>query len=412
MLSVNQSVEDAFPFFQQIIQDAFKIDSCFLSYPYGDLSRVDWGFRKMMWTQYPMPIQGTYNSKMGYRLMVVKSSLGFYNIVAFVSIDKGEHPDFISIGPFCMETFSYATVKQFTNNNSYSVEFIHAVREFYRRLPLADVNDVISITTHLLSIFLPDFLEITPEFLNYSEEKHDVIQNEETMNDFSFHTAELYAEILNRFLEALCSGNSSMVHESLKQYLAFVGITEDSPLAKIRKILLELNAHCKGTLLNAAIHPFYILNLFQSYETAARTTSSPVKLRSLAFEMCRKYCLLVNNYGLKEYSYLVRNVIKFMRQHLDEKLSLSILAEHFQKNASALSSRFSKETGKSITEWIHEQRIREALKYFNTTDFPVADVAYKVGFQDLGYFSKIFKRYIGSSPSAYQKMMRRLGEGK
>ena len=127
---------------------------------------------------------------------------------------------------------------------------------------------------------------------------------------------------------------------------------------------------------------------------------------SIPHDMCHKYCLLIKNYAFHEYSKTIRSVVNYINLHLDEELSLSILAEHFHKNATTLSSAFTKEVGMSVTNFIHQARINKALHFFNTTKMSVSEVSVAVGFQDFAYFSRIFKKQIGSSPREYCKSIK------
>ena len=126
-------------------------------------------------------------------------------------------------------------------------------------------------------------------------------------------------------------------------------------------------------------------------------------LHRLANDICHKYCLLIKNYAFHEYSKSIRAVVNYIHLHLDEDLSLSLIATHFKKNASSLSSAFSKEVGMSVTNYIHQARIKEAILYFNTTKMSVSEVAVAVGFQDFAYFSRLFHKQIGCSPRDYCK---------
>ena len=99
-------------------------------------------------------------------------------------------------------------------------------------------------------------------------------------------------------------------------------------------------------------------------------------------------------------------MINYIRLHLEENLNLALLAEHFHKNASALSAAFSREVGMPLTDYIHQERINEALRYFNSTKLSVSEVALSVGFQDFTYFSRLFKRQVGCSPREYCKRIR------
>ena len=53
----------------------------------------------------------------------------------------------------------------------------------------------------------------------------------------------------------------------------------------------------------------------------------------MANDICRKYCLLVKNFANPKYSKLTRDVIDYIRLHLEEELSLKYLADVFEKNA-------------------------------------------------------------------------------
>ena len=126
------------------------------------------------------------------------------------------------------------------------------------------------------------------------------------------------------------------------------------------------------------------------------------KLEQMTNEICHKYCLLVKNYANPDSSRLTKDVITYIQLHLDEELSLSHLATHFKKNASVLSNTFSKETGQTLTKFIHQTRIQEAIRLFNTTNLSVSEVALTVGYPDFSYFSKVFSKTVGCSPREYR----------
>ena len=156
-------------------------------------------------------------------------------------------------------------------------------------------------------------------------------------------------------------------------------------------------------LLTTTIHPYHVIKQMVSTRTKIESLTSMAKLEQMPNEICHKYCLLVKNYANPDYSRLTKDVIDYIQLHLEEELSLNFLAEQFGKNASALSHSFSKETGISLTKFIHQARVHEAIRLFNTTDFSVSDVAIMVGYQDFSYFSKVFSGQTGMSPREYRK---------
>lgn len=63
---------------------------------------------------------------------------------------------------------------------------------------------------------------------------------------------------------------------------------------------------------------------------------------------------------------------------------------------------FREQTGKTLTEYITELRISEAKKLLRSTDDSILSIALAVGFNDQSYFSKVFQKSVGTSPSRYR----------
>ena len=57
----------------------------------------------------------------------------------------------------------------------------------------------------------------------------------------------------------------------------------------------------------------------------------------------------------------------------------------------------------SIRTFINALRIRDAEVYLTNTTLPISEIAYTVGFEDSNYFSTVFSKKLGCSPSAYRQ---------
>ena len=169
-----------------------------------------------------------------------------------------------------------------------------------------------------------------------------------------------------------------------------------------KSLLLALNTYCHMALLETDIHPSHILRLASTMGIRIENATSLAKLEQMLNDICHKYCLLVKNYAHPEFSKLSKDIIAYVEVHLAETLSLNQLAEYFGRNPSSLSATFSRETGQTVTSFIQQARVNEALRLFNTTDMTVSEVAFAVGYQDFSYFSKIFSKQVGCSPRSYK----------
>lgn len=402
------NLRDAFPFIRQVITDAYKTDVILYTYPYHDTENIDRGFRKMMWGQQKMPelFARFLADPEGYQMAVVKSNLGYYNIFASVSLEE-HNPDFISVGPFSDGGISQAFIHQLMSDGNFSTEQSAMISKFYEILPVADVNDVTLMVLHLLSAFIPEYHTVAPQNISFSETTRKITPNREAFSRFSSAAAEYYAGYLKEFLEALSSGDDKKAMDRLKIFLDANGTTKTADRYSLKKKMHELNSFCKEKLLTTDIHPYYVLHLADELSARIDACSDCERLEALPYRMIRKYCMLVKNYSHPEYSYLIRSVLSYIDQHIEEPLSLSGVAGHFGKNPSFLSGQFSRETGESVTDYIHRAKIRAAVQYFNTTELSVTEAASRVGVQNFGYFSKLFKKEIGMTPREYKKMVSR-----
>ncbi|MDL2255157.1 AraC family transcriptional regulator [Parabacteroides sp. OttesenSCG-928-K15] len=106
--------------------------------------------------------------------------------------------------------------------------------------------------------------------------------------------------------------------------------------------------------------------------------------------------------GNKPLSFSSR-VIHYMQENIERNLSLQDLAAHFNYSPSHLSMLFQKETGVSPINYFIRLKIQEACQYIELTNLKLHDISTKLGFDEPAYFSRIFTKVMGLSPSAYRK---------
>ena len=96
---------------------------------------------------------------------------------------------------------------------------------------------------------------------------------------------------------------------------------------------------------------------------------------------------------------VVYEVKKYIDVNFSQKLSLSELAKMFSVSEGHLSRKFKKKTGKTISEYILTLRLTSARRLLESSSMSVRDIAENVGFSSLNHFDKMFKKYLGFTPS-------------
>ncbi|MDR1643287.1 MAG: response regulator [Clostridiales bacterium] len=94
----------------------------------------------------------------------------------------------------------------------------------------------------------------------------------------------------------------------------------------------------------------------------------------------------------------VAAMLKYVEQHLGDKISLQTAADAIFKNSSHLSRLFKKEMGINFSEYLIEARIRKATELLEQTRLPVEEIAERIGIDNVSYFYKFYKRETGRTP--------------
>ncbi len=105
-------------------------------------------------------------------------------------------------------------------------------------------------------------------------------------------------------------------------------------------------------------------------------------------------------------SSIVEQVKKYIAMNINEEITRSMLSEHVHLNRDYLNRLFKKETGKSLSEYIVEEKMNVAKELLVMTDMPVGDIGYWVGYNNFSYFSSYFKKITGYSAAAYRNKFR------
>ncbi|MCR5671784.1 MAG: response regulator [Butyrivibrio sp.] len=104
----------------------------------------------------------------------------------------------------------------------------------------------------------------------------------------------------------------------------------------------------------------------------------------------------------KENDY-VQQVLDKTKELYAEKISIEGFAEEFGVSASYLSRKFKEATGLKYLDFLNKYRVQQAVKLLETGKYKIYEVSDMTGFSDYKYFSTVFKKYSGSSPSDFVK---------
>lgn len=97
---------------------------------------------------------------------------------------------------------------------------------------------------------------------------------------------------------------------------------------------------------------------------------------------------------------------QYIRNHLEEPLSASMLADKLDCSPDYLGRVYNAVYGKTLTDGIHEARLNKACRLLIGSNLTGNEIAYACGYTDVDYFRRIFKRYMGVTAKEYRQTYR------
>lgn len=102
----------------------------------------------------------------------------------------------------------------------------------------------------------------------------------------------------------------------------------------------------------------------------------------------------------------IERVLQYIKETPLGEITLAETAKRLHVNPSYLSQLFKQHLNKNFVDYVTEQRMEEAKRLLSATSLRMSEIAERVGYSDLSYFSSVFKRMTGRSPSDFRKASR------
>lgn len=100
----------------------------------------------------------------------------------------------------------------------------------------------------------------------------------------------------------------------------------------------------------------------------------------------------------------IETIRQYVQRHYAKKLTLQDLGNQFNMNPCYVQKQFKRYVGQSPTEYQIYLRMTRAKELMRTTHKSISEIAYEVGVDNLGYFTRLFKKQEGLTPQQYRKL--------
>ena len=333
---------------------------------------------------------------------------------SYVFMRLPESSGFLWIGPYLTSFPTEVFVRDKVAPFALPEEYVHQVMKYYANLPLLQDENMLFIIAktlgnHLWGAGKYDFTYIDDTFSdNVSPAMMPQAYPNNTDTPLHIDLLERHYENERELMHAVSQGHLPEL-SAIDSAVYMQGTEQRLPdtMRNRMNYLIILNTLLRKAAEQGGVHPLHIDRLSSQFALKIEQLVSIESSIELQRRMIHKYCLLVRNHSLRDYSALMGRAITLIEFDLTADLSLSALSQRLNVNSSYLSGLFRKEMGCTLTDFVNRKRIEHAVFLLNSTQMQVQSIAAECGIQDANYFIKLFKRQIGMTPNEYRRQVGR-----
>lgn len=203
----------------------------------------------------------------------------------------------------------------------------------------------------------------------------------------------------DQFIDAILIGNVSLAKQLLDTFFNRIFKLPPPQDVYLTPLLAELIGSTTVSLLQHGIEYDYSQFSFviQKHSTIQEAQIHVSEYFQDLMETIQKK-ELAKNYQV------IHKMIAFTRDHYMEGITLSEIADRLKLTPNYLSSLFAKSMGVSFSHYLAKMRIQKAKELIDSGKYKVYEVGDMVGYKNPEYFTKVFKEFVGATPSAYGKL--------
>lgn len=196
----------------------------------------------------------------------------------------------------------------------------------------------------------------------------------------------------------------SLDNKSYTDFYLNTNQTSDKIYKYSKKDLFKVNELFKINVQNILLDQGFDMNIFDSIESQFPLTSNILQnSKSTEIWIFKVFDFIFKENSIKRYS-ILKNIFIYIDDHIHEEINLSSIVKSCNISQGYLSRIFREQFGISVTEYLHMKKIHLAKTYFYFNKDSIVDVAFKLGYNESSYFSKVFKKYENMTVKEYKNL--------
>ncbi|OBZ12741.1 helix-turn-helix domain-containing protein [Bacillus sp. FJAT-26390] len=344
----------------------------------------------------------------GSRSCLYTNEMGLSYLSKMIAIE-GDEASIWVLGPFLMQMPDLNKIDSIFHTEPYKRNIM---QDFMRGLKLfssSRIQSAVNLLEHAGMVRQAPY-----DCVDLQDEVSDRLEGKELLHilqqpdEHDSKLMEVKYELEKEIMQAVENGDKQKLKETMSQsknWFDFSSRFPNQPIRAMKNMLIVFNTILRMAAERGKVHPFFLHHISEKFSKQIERTESINSLNTLREVMQDEYCDLVKNKAVSGYSQVVQKTAQQIRIYFSKPLNLKRLAEHCLVHPAHLSRQFKKETGMTLTDFQNRMRIDEAKLLLKEGSASIDRIAGYVGFEDAGYFARIFKRLEGMTPTVYRNTM-------
>lgn len=371
----------------------------------------DLGLRKEISNQTPMSILDFENIDSDFikkNIIYICTDLYQCNYI-LIPLEEGADTNILLAGPYLTERTDINRTTRLCNQMGIPSSLHAFINQYFSSLPRMQEQAFLENYLFTLGESLYGLGEFQLQYLKQqSKEDTTYVAKLDSGHDESLmKRLEDRYELEGQVIDAISRGDfHKAMHYSTNQAFQNIDNRSPNPLRSIKNNLLTFNTLCRKGAEQGKVHPIHLDEMSRRMAIKIENMTSPGQDREVHREILKNYCHLVQEKSTSGYSPTMQRVLNHILQNLTEPtLTLQNTADALSLSKTYLSALFKRETDLTFTSYVNKKRIEHGIFLLNTTDLQIQIIAGECGIPDVNYFSKIFQKEKGMSPSEYKKLI-------
>ncbi|MGN0507409.1 MAG: helix-turn-helix domain-containing protein [Lachnospiraceae bacterium] len=224
----------------------------------------------------------------------------------------------------------------------------------------------------------------------------DLPSVQQNLQKFDKSRLSTYCTTITDCLQTFNRRKVAEVLYELEEYLYHV----DANITEVKLFLTDLYLRIKETI----THRYSSVTIpFDSNSDSIAFISSQNYLYEIILYFSTQFEQVMNATGNSSRDSVLDDILYYIEHNYHTNLKLETIAALFGYNSSYLGKIFNKTVGESFNSYVDQVRIRHAIELLTENKYKVYEIAEQVGYKNVDYFHKKFKKYVGESPAEYRK---------